>query len=71
MALGRRDEWSHCGLVRHPPPGLPPEPARHLGGRLVRGAVARKEGAEDAGTGPSKLDVALARLAPSGLVPLD
>jgi glycine/D-amino acid oxidase-like deaminating enzyme len=71
MALGRVDEWSRCGLVRRPPPGLPPEPARYLGGRLVRSAVGRKEEAQDAGRPPSKLDVALSRLAPSGLVPLD
>jgi glycine/D-amino acid oxidase-like deaminating enzyme len=71
MALGRVDEWSRCGLVRRPPPGLPPEPARYLGGGLVRGAVGRKEEAQDAGRPPLKLDVALSRLAPPGLVPLD
>jgi hypothetical protein len=36
----------------------------------VRSAVARKERAEDAGGKPAKLDRALARLAPAGLVPL-
>jgi glycine/D-amino acid oxidase-like deaminating enzyme len=71
MALGRVDEWSQSGLVRRPPPGMPPEPLRYVGGRLVRAAVARKEGAEDAGRPPAGLDVALARLAPSGLVPTE
>jgi glycine/D-amino acid oxidase-like deaminating enzyme len=71
MALGRADEWSQSGLVRRPPPGMPPEPLRYVGGRLVRAAVARKEGAEDAGRPPAGLDVALARLAPSGLVPTE
>lgn len=71
MALGADDEWARCGLVREPPRGLPPEPVRYLGGRLVRGAVARKERAEDDGREPSLLDRRLAALAPAGLVPLD
>jgi hypothetical protein len=33
--------------------------------------VARKERSEDGGRRPSKLDVALSRLAPRGLVPTD
>jgi glycine/D-amino acid oxidase-like deaminating enzyme len=70
LALGIDDEWSRCGLVRSPPRGLPGEPWRYLGGRLVRAAVARKERAEDAGRPPSRLDRALAGLAPAGLVPL-
>jgi glycine/D-amino acid oxidase-like deaminating enzyme len=71
MALGRDDEWARCGLVRPPPPGMPIEPLRYLGGRVVRGAVARKEGAEDAGRQPAGIDRALARIAPPGLVPLE
>jgi hypothetical protein len=70
MALGLDDQWSRCGLVRSPPPGLPPEPWRYFGGRVVRAAVARKEDAEDAGRRPSRVDLGLARLAPAGLVPL-
>ena len=49
LALGLDDEWSRCGLVRSPPRGIPPEPARYIGGTVVRGAVARKERAEDDG----------------------
>jgi glycine/D-amino acid oxidase-like deaminating enzyme len=71
MALERDDEWRHCGLVRDPPRGLPPEPLRYVGGRVVRAAVARKEVAEDAGRSPAWLDRRLARLAPAGLVPVD
>jgi putative aminophosphonate oxidoreductase len=71
LALGLNDEWSRCGLVRSPPRGLPPEPARFIGGTVVRGAIARKERAEDDGRSVAKLDRALARLAPAGLVPLD
>jgi glycine/D-amino acid oxidase-like deaminating enzyme len=71
LALGLDDEWARCGLVRRPPSGLPREPFRYVGGRIVRGAVARKESAEDEGRRPSRIDGALAGLAPAGLVPLD
>jgi putative aminophosphonate oxidoreductase len=70
MALGRHDEWARCGLVRPPPRGLPAEPIRYIGGRVVKSAVARKERAEEAGRRPARVDRALARLAPAGLVPL-
>ena len=71
LALGLDDDWSRCGLVRNPPPGLPGEPWRYLGGRVVRSAVARKEHAEDENRQPSRLDRSLARMAPAGLVPLE
>jgi putative aminophosphonate oxidoreductase len=71
LALGLDDEWARSGLVRSPPPGLPREPLRYVGGRIVRGAVARKESAEDKGRHPSRIDRALAGLAPAGLVPLE
>jgi len=71
MVLRRDDEWGRCGLVRPVPGGLPPEPLRSIGGRLVRRAVARKEAAEDAGRPPSRLDLRLAALAPAGLVPTE
>jgi len=71
LALGLDDEWSRCGLVREPPRGLPGEPVRYIGGNLVRGAVARKERAEDDGRRTGAIDRALARLAPAGLVPLE
>jgi putative aminophosphonate oxidoreductase len=72
MALGLQDEWATCGLAREPTGGwLPPEPFRHLGGRVVREAVARKERAEDAGRQPPRRVVAIAKLAPAGLVPIN
>jgi putative aminophosphonate oxidoreductase len=71
MALEREDEWSRCGLVRPAPRGLPPEPLRYLGGRIVQAAVARKEEAEDLERAPSFVDRALTRLAPAGLVPVE
>jgi putative aminophosphonate oxidoreductase len=70
LALGREDEWSRCGLVREPPRGLPPEPLRYVGGRIVQAAVARTEQAEDEGRPPARLARAIARLAPAGLVPV-
>jgi glycine/D-amino acid oxidase-like deaminating enzyme len=71
MALGREDEWSRCGLVRGAPRGLPPEPLRYLGGRVVQAAVARKERSQDRGHEPRWIDRRLARLAPAGLVPVE
>ena len=72
LALGADDEWARCGLAREPTGGrLPPEPFRYLGGRLVREAVARKERAEDRGRRPPPRAVALAKLAPAGLVPVN
>ena len=69
LARGIDDEWAHCALVRQPA-GLPPEPVRYLGGRIVRSAVARKERAEDAMRKPRRVDTLLVSLAPAALVPL-
>jgi glycine/D-amino acid oxidase-like deaminating enzyme len=66
LALGRDDEWSRCALVRAAPGRFPPEPVRHLGGRLVRRAVERQEGLADAGREASHVTRALASLAPAG-----
>jgi hypothetical protein len=75
--LRRDDEWAGIRLPAGPE-GLfprnragafPPEPARYLGGRLVRAAVARKEAAEDAGRPPGRIASRLAALAPAGLTP--
>ena len=71
LALGRNDEWARSGLVRSPAGRFPPEPFRFVGGHLVRGAIARKERAEDDGRRVDRLTKALVRLAPAGLVPLD
>jgi putative aminophosphonate oxidoreductase len=69
LALELDDEWAAAGLVRVPG-GLPPEPLRYLGGKVVRAAVGRKERAEDAGHEPRRLDLLIAGLAPAALVPL-
>ncbi len=67
LALGLVDEWSQHPLVGRPTTGFPSEPIRFIGAHLVRGAVMRKEMAEAAGRAPSRLAVALAKLAPAGL----
>ncbi len=69
LALERDDEWSAAGLVRGPAGTFPPEPVRLVGGILVRSAVTRKERAEDAGRTAGRLTLALASLAPPGMVP--
>ncbi|GAO24322.1 amino acid oxidase [Alicycliphilus sp. B1] len=67
MALGRKDEWTQCGLVGRPCKPFPPEPFRYVGGSMVRKAVIRKEQAEMRGERPGAIDRLLASLAPSGL----
>ena len=69
LALGVADEWSACGLVDGRQGRFPPEPVRFLGAHIVREGVARKEEAETHGRTPSRLAVALARLAPAGMIP--
>ncbi len=69
LALGRDDEWATTPLARGARGRFPPEPARFLGARLVRGAIERMESAQDRGLAPGALDTALAAFAPAGLVP--
>lgn len=70
LALERKDEWSTCALVSRDAGKFPPEPLRWIGSRIVRQALSRKERAEDLNRAPRKLDLALAGLAPGGLVPV-
>jgi len=70
LALGLKDEWASAGLVKAPISNFPPEPARFVGGFIVRAAVARKERAEDASRRPDAVTVGIARLAPASLVPI-
>ena len=69
LALGIADEWSGCGLVDGRQGRFPPDPVRFLGAHVVREGVVRKEEAEMEGREPSRLAVALARLAPAGMIP--
>jgi glycine/D-amino acid oxidase-like deaminating enzyme len=67
LALGADDEWARAGLVDRQLGWFPPEPARYLGGALVRRAVMAKEVSEREGRRPNRLATALSRLAPAGL----
>ena len=69
LALGRRDEWSECGLVRPLGRDFPREPVRYVGGQLVRRAVARKDAATDRGEDAGPVTEFLASFAPAGLSP--
>ncbi|MDB6008481.1 MAG: dependent oxidoreductase [Gammaproteobacteria bacterium] len=67
LALERRERWTENGLVGRAARRFPPEPFRYIGGSWVRRAMFRKDRCELEGREPSRLDKALARLAPSGL----
>jgi glycine/D-amino acid oxidase-like deaminating enzyme len=68
LALGEKDEWSSCGLVRPPEPWLPPEPFRFLGALAVREAVRRQDRLAYANRRPGMITRRLAALAPGGIV---
>jgi len=67
-ALGLDDQWSRFPLVRTPRGALPPEPARFLGGHVVRRAIARKERLEDDERRPGRALVTVASLDPTSFV---
>ncbi len=70
LVLRLDDEWARLPLVGAPRGLFPPEPVRFVGGLLVKQAVTAKERAEDRGRRPNRLALAIAGLAPAGLVPL-
>jgi putative aminophosphonate oxidoreductase len=70
LTLDLGDEWAHSARLLPPQGGVPPEPIRSLGGRLVKAAVARKERLEDRGRRGDPITRLVAGLAPAGLVPL-
>jgi glycine/D-amino acid oxidase-like deaminating enzyme len=61
-ALGVRDGYTENAITGGPPSYLPPEPARMLGGVVVRDAVGRAEGAEERGRRAGAVSGALRRL---------
>ena len=69
LALGKKDEWASCKLVRRPGRDFPPEPIRYFGGQFVRRAIVAKDRAEDEGRKPGLLTEYLASFAPAGLSP--
>lgn len=67
LALGERDEWSECGLVRAPERWLPPEPIRYVGAHMVRAAIKHKDALDHQGRDPGLIVRSLAGLAPGGI----
>lgn len=67
LALERDNEWARHPLVGYAAARFPPEPIRFFGAHVVRAAVAAKEKAEMYERKPSAVDVAISKLAPSGL----
>jgi glycine/D-amino acid oxidase-like deaminating enzyme len=67
LALGVRDEWSGCGLVRPPERWLPPEPIRYVGAHMVRAAIRRKDRLEYENRKPGPIVRMLAAMAPGGI----
>jgi glycine/D-amino acid oxidase-like deaminating enzyme len=68
LALGERDEWSGCGLVRPVESWMPPEPFRYVGALAVRAAIRRKDRLGYHGRQPGPIAGRLAALAPGGIV---
>lgn len=62
LALDRRDERTALALVDPPRKLFPPEPARWLGGSLIRRALIAKDAAEDEGRAPGALTELVAAL---------
>lgn len=67
LALGVKDEWSQCGLVRPVENWLPPEPFRYVGALMVRAAIKRKDALAYEDREPGPLVRRLAALAPGGI----
>lgn len=68
LALGHKDEWSGCGLVRPVEAWMPPEPFKYLGALMVRAAIRRKDALGYRGRSPGPITRRLAALAPGGVV---
>ena len=62
LALGVRDEITTLPLVGAPVKLFPPEPARHLGGSLIREALIRKDAAEERGDDVDPITRGIAKL---------
>ena len=67
LAMGKKDEWATCGLVRPPERWLPPEPIRYIGAHMVRHAIRRKDRLEQENKAPGPIIRALAAMAPGGI----
>jgi glycine/D-amino acid oxidase-like deaminating enzyme len=68
LASGIRTGFAGDVLTRESPRRLPPEPLRYLGGRMVRGAIARREVMEDRGLTAGLLTRTIASLDPTSFI---
>src|SRR5690606_33387531 len=68
LALGLKDEWAGCGLVRPVEGWMPPEPFKYLGALMVRAAIRRKDALGYQGRQPGPIARRLAAMAPGGIV---
>ena len=62
LALDRRDALTRLAIVEPSLSPVPPEPARYIGGSLVRAALAAKERSEDVGMRPGRLAEAIVKI---------
>lgn len=62
LVLEHRDELTRMAIVEPSLPPVPPEPARYVGGMLVRAALSRKEAREDVDKRPGRLAEAIVRM---------
>ena len=69
LVLDETEGLGGCALVNGRTGSFPPDPIRYVGAHAVRTGVAAKEAAEAAGRQPGRLALALARLAPAGMIP--
>ena len=67
LALGEKDAWSGCGLVRPAENWLPPEPIRYIGAHMVRAAIKRKDRLAYEDREPGFVVRSLAAMAPGGI----
>lgn len=67
LALGRSERWTENNFVNGQARPFPPRLVRFLGGKAVRGALARKDMADKTDGRISTVDRMLVRLAPAGL----
>ncbi|MGI9520999.1 MAG: FAD-dependent oxidoreductase, partial [Hyphomicrobiaceae bacterium] len=63
LVLEQDNEWTRSGMARGPIGAFPPEPLRWIGANIVKGAINRKERAEDRNELPTLIDHRLASLA--------
>jgi glycine/D-amino acid oxidase-like deaminating enzyme len=62
LALDADDPITRLPIVGRPRPAFPPEPFRHIGARVIREAMIRREDAEEAGRRPGRILRELSRL---------